>query len=125
MSRDIFDRLFDAVIEHGTYFTQRSDCTGKKGLSPFQKITAAMRMLAYGVCADSVDDKIGIAESTALECLDHFCDAVIACFSQTYMREPTDEDMKRMLGRSERRGFPGMLGSLDCSKWKWKNFPTA
>ena len=52
VSRDIFDRLFDAVIEQDTCFTQRSDCTGKKGLSPFQKITAAIRMLAYGVCAD-------------------------------------------------------------------------
>ena len=23
-----------------------------------------------------------------------------------------------------KRGFPGMLGSLDCTDWEWKNCPT-
>lgn len=125
VSRELFDRLFNAVVDYDPYFVQRTDCTGKRGLSPFQKITAAMRMLAYGVSADSVDDKIGIAESTTLKCLEHYCDAVIACFSETYLRAPTDEDMKHILSRSERRGFPGMMGSIDCTKWRWKNCPTA
>jgi len=41
------------------------------------------------------------------------------------MRSPTDEDLRKILVRSERRGFPGMMRSIDCCKWLWKNCPTA
>ena len=38
---------------------------------------------------------------------------------------PTEEDIKRLLSENAQRGFPGMLGPIDCMKWKWKNCPTA
>ena len=125
VSRRIFDRIFDDVVESDPYFQQKRDCTGKLGLSPYQKITASLRMLVYGVSADSIDDKIGIAESTTLQSMERFCDAIKTCFGREYMRAPSDEDMKRIMIQSAARGFPGMLGSIDCSKWKWSNCPTA
>ena len=33
--------------------------------------------------------------------------------------------LTRLLNIGQQRGFPGMLGSLDCMHWKWKNCPTA
>jgi hypothetical protein len=32
--------------------------------------------------------------------------------------------MARLLDVGKERGFPGMLGSLDCMHWTWKNCPT-
>ena len=32
--------------------------------------------------------------------------------------------MKRLLEENAARGFPGMVGSLDCMKWTWKNCPS-
>jgi hypothetical protein len=37
------------------------------------------------------------------------------------LRSPNPEDIARLLAIGESRGFPGMLGSIDCMHWKWKN----
>ncbi|KAG6468061.1 hypothetical protein ZIOFF_072627 [Zingiber officinale] len=43
-----------------------------------------------------------------------------------YMRRSNADDVQRLLQmHDERHGFPGMLGSLDCMHWKWKNCPVA
>uniref|UniRef100_A0A0D3AXL0 Uncharacterized protein n=1 Tax=Brassica oleracea var. oleracea TaxID=109376 RepID=A0A0D3AXL0_BRAOL len=44
---------------------------------------------------------------------------------QLYIRSPTTEDVSILLTIGQQRGFPGMLGSLNCMHWKWKNCPTA
>ena len=41
------------------------------------------------------------------------------------MHAPTVDDVQRLLQVNESRGFPGMLGSIDCMHWRWKNCPTA
>ena len=39
-----------------------------------------MRMLAYGVSSDAIDDYVRIGESTAIECLYEFVEDVILLF---------------------------------------------
>ncbi|CAL5412461.1 unnamed protein product [Camellia sinensis] len=46
------------------------------GLSSLQKITAALKMLAYGVAADFMDEYLRIGESTAMKSLKKFVKAV-------------------------------------------------
>ena len=101
------------------------DALGNLSLSSIQKVTAAIRQLAYGMAADSVDEYVRIGESTALECLKRFCSAICEIFETEYLREPNETDVKRLLEMNEARGWPGMLGSLDCMHWEWKNCPTA
>lgn len=98
---------------------------GKVGLSPIQKCTAAIRQLAYGTSGDAQDEYVRIGESTALESLTRFCQGVIYAFEDEYMRQPTNVDVARLAAVGSERGFPGMLGSLDCMHWKWKNCPKA
>ncbi|XP_020272136.1 uncharacterized protein LOC109847311 [Asparagus officinalis] len=110
---------------HDSYFVQKRDAAGKIGLSSLQKVTAAMRMLAYGVSADSVDDYVRIGESTAIESLGRFAKTIVKIFGDEYLRSPTDEDTARLLAIGKQRGFPGMLGSIDYMHWRWKNCPVA
>ncbi|KAK2659608.1 hypothetical protein Ddye_006141 [Dipteronia dyeriana] len=53
------------------------------------------------------------------------CSAIIDIFGEEYLRTLTKEDIMRMLEENAMRGFPRMLGSLDCMHWKWENCPTA
>ena len=88
-------------------------------------MTAALRMLAYEVTADFMDEYVRIAESTTMMSLKNFVAAVVAIFSEEYLRSPNNEAIARLLAHSQNRGFPSMLGSLDCMHWKWKNCLTA
>ena len=125
MRKQVFLRIVGELSSSDNYFTQRVDASNKEGVSPLAKCTTAMRMLAYGVAADAVDEFIKIGGTRALECLRRFCKGIIQLYEQEYLRAPTQEDLQRILQVSEMRGFPGMIGSIDCMHWEWKNCPTA
>jgi hypothetical protein len=82
-------------------------------------------MLAYGTPADALDEYLKIGRSTALECLDKFAQGVIQVFGGDYLRRPTQQDVEHLLQVNESRGFPGMLGSIDCMHWRWEKCPLA
>jgi hypothetical protein len=113
----------NAVEVHDDYFVQKRDAANVLGASCFQKVTAAFRMLTYGVSADSTDEYCRIAESTAIESLRHFVTAVVEIFQDEYLRSPNEADIARLLKLGQQKGFPGMLGSIDCMHWTWKNCP--
>jgi hypothetical protein len=123
MARPLFLKIAEAVEQHDEYFQQRPDACGKMGLRPIVKITAALRMLAYGGAADCNDEYLQLSETTSLQSMDRFCDAIVAIYSAEYLRHPTVADLTRLLTVGAKRGFPGMLGSLDCMHWTWKNCP--
>lgn len=125
MNKPLFMRIVDALSAEIPYFQQRRDATGRFGHSPLQKATAAIRMMAYGCAADAVDEYLRLGETTALLCLEHFVEGIITLFGEEYLRKPTPEDLQRLLDIGEIRGFPGMIGSIDCMHWEWKNCPTA
>ncbi|KAL1338400.1 hypothetical protein AAHE18_10G208300 [Arachis hypogaea] len=106
----VFLRIVDALLNVYPYFQQRIDAAGRRGLSPLQKCTAAIWMLAYGVAADAVDDYVCIDESTTIKCLEKFVEVVISAFEDEYLRKPNPNDVRRLLQMAEGRGFLGMLG---------------
>lgn len=95
------------------------------GLSSEQKVTAALRILAYGVAADAIDEYVRCAETTATQILHRFCAAIVKTYQAVYLRSPNEQDLERILAVNEKRGFPGLVGSLDCMHWAWKNCPKA
>ncbi|XP_021761791.1 uncharacterized protein LOC110726627 [Chenopodium quinoa] len=115
MRKHVFERLLNAVTQHDPWFQQRRDAAGRLGLSPLQKCTAAVRQLAYRCASDACDEYVRISEATSRLALQKFTEGVINLFGDQYLRRPNIVDMERLLRIGEERGFPGMIGSIDCS----------
>lgn len=126
MRRPLFMRICQALAARHPYFQQLPDATGRLGLHPIQKCTVALRQLAYGGSSDQFDEYLRIADSTGRECLKKFCEGIVAAFGDEYLRRPTQSDVARLIRMHEaKHGFPGMLGSIDCMHWAWRNCPAA
>jgi hypothetical protein len=123
MRRPLFLKIVEALSGWSEYFTQRPDALNRPGFSPIHKCTVAMRQLAYGGSADQHDEYLKIGESTGVECLKKFVQGIIEVYGEEYLRRPTVEDLERLLKESERRGFPGKVGSIDCMHWPWEKCP--
>ncbi|XP_048613495.1 uncharacterized protein LOC111213889 [Brassica napus] len=125
MNKGLFIRIVDGLEQFFPFFQQRKDATGRWGSYCTTKMYGSNSSIAYGNSADTVDEYLRLGESTALSCLHHFTDGIIQLFGDEYLRLPTTEDLQRLLDMGEKRGFPGMVGSIDCMHWEWKNCPTA
>ncbi|KAB2632068.1 nuclease HARBI1 [Pyrus ussuriensis x Pyrus communis] len=123
MERHLFNKIMIAVCNHDSYFVQKKDAFGAMGLLPEQKITATLRMLAYGASADQVDEITRMGQSTILESLMRFCGAIESIYTAEHLRKPTHMDLEWLLKKAEMRGFPGMIGSIDCMHWTLTSRP--
>lgn len=97
MHRLLFCCILSTVEDYDPYFVQTRNCAGTLGLSSLQKITATFRMLAYGVSANYVDEYVQIREATELESLKKFVQAVVAIYSNKYLRSLNIDDVARLL----------------------------
>ena len=102
------------MVGYDPYFECKGDALSKLGFSSYQKWTAAILMLAYGIFGNVVDEYVRMSKSTCLLSMYSSCKAVVAVFCPEYLREPTAVDTGRLLAINAERGFPGMLGSIDC-----------
>ena len=43
-----------------------------------------------------------------------FAKVIVRVFGTEYLRAPNEDGTKKLMATNERRGWPGMLGSIDC-----------
>ncbi|XP_071740343.1 uncharacterized protein [Rutidosis leptorrhynchoides] len=116
----------DNMPEYFICFSQRVDAIGRPTFTTLQKCTSAIRQLAYVTAPDMWDEYLQMSQQTLILCLDYFCMCIITLYKREYMRSPNAHDVARLyIAHEERHGFRGMLGSIDCMHWEWKNCPVA
>jgi hypothetical protein len=125
MSSELLKKIVERMKCIDRFFEQRRSASGELGHNTYQKVTAALRQMAYGIPADLVDDHLAMSESQSIKCVTRFAFGMVRAFGQKYLRAPNAEDTARILEQNAARGFPGMLGSIDCMYWRWKNYHAA
>jgi len=120
----MFLDICHAVSAKNDYFKRKCNAAGLPGFTTIQKVTAALRILAYGGAADRLDEYFHMGESTILESVREFTSTMIDIYGDWYLRQPNAQDVAKLLAKAEERGFPGMLGSIDCMHWEWEKCPT-
>lgn len=122
MSRILFTRIVREVTDQSSYLQQTPNCAGDLGIYPLIKITSSIRQLAYGVNPDMLDEYVQMSSSTVRACLYKFCEAIMELYGAEYLRKPTVTDVDRLYEHHHRvHGFPGLIGSIDCTYWPWEN----
>ncbi|CAL2265629.1 unnamed protein product [Prunus armeniaca] len=106
MQPHLFNKVMHNICNYDAYFVQKCDVVRVLGLLPEQKLTAVIRMLAYGSSADQIDEIARMGKSTTLEALVRFCDAVETLYIRDYLRRPIPKDLQRLLQKAKARGFP-------------------
>jgi hypothetical protein len=125
MRKALFLRMVEDVTTKNRYFVQKRSATNIKGFTPIHKCLVALRMLAYGGAADSLDDPYKMAKSTILDTLMHFVTTMIELYEKEYLRPPRPRELEVILSQNEARGFPGIIGNIDCMHWEWENCSTS
>jgi hypothetical protein len=113
MRMTLFLSIIHKLSETSLYFCERYDATGYTGLTALQKCTVVLRQLAYGMAAYTIDEYLKLGKTTTLECIEYYCSGIIECFGDEFLYRPTVIDTQHLLAKAEKRGFPGMLGSID------------
>ncbi|GKD56954.1 ALP1-like protein, partial [Tanacetum coccineum] len=120
-------KMIDNISEFGgVYFVYGYGGTGKTFL--WKTLAAAIRrkgdivlnVASSGIASllEGVEVKC-FSERTSRTALDHFCQAVMEIYGPEFLRKPTVTDIEKLYRHhEEKHGFPGMLGSLDCTNWE-------
>jgi hypothetical protein len=124
MRKSLFLKIVDDVTAANDFFKLKRDRAGRLSFSPKQKYVVAMKMLAYGSIADALDDGQRMGESTILKSLKEFVYTIISVYGPEYLRKPNAQELEHILAVNKARGFPGMIGSIDCMHWEWENCPS-
>ncbi|XP_022007205.1 uncharacterized protein LOC110906369 [Helianthus annuus] len=93
MSKRLFLKIESGMEENDSWFQEALDARGRKGVTPLQKVTSAIKQLATGNTPDENDEYLHMAERTSRECLEYFYDTVCKIYAPEFLRRPTSDDM--------------------------------
>ena len=128
MGRHLFLKIYEDIIDPMKgckYFRKEKNRAGIEGPSALMKLVAAFRQLCYGIPAHLVEEISLCRKDCARKSLIEFCQWVEVRYAAEFLGVWKEADFLRELKINEERGFPGMLGSIDCTHWTWRCCPHA
>lgn len=123
MPKSMFLDIVEKVEANRSFFHQRMNATGRKSPPARLKVAVAIELLRCGCTPARKAREYQMSENTIMSCLKEFTLAVNEVFGPAYLRHPTRDEVIDLMNENEVRGFPGMVGSIDCCHWQWDACP--
>lgn len=125
MFKDIVEESRLWVLDNGkTLGEPGADCTGVEGVPLELKILGALRMSAKGCSFDAIAELGGMSISTMHTFYHFYWDRFVTTFKERWIYYPTTAaEAADNLKVYSRLGFPGAIGSIDCTHVMWGRCP--
>jgi len=89
------------------------------------KVLACLRILGRDACCDDIEEMSEIAESTVNAVFKQFVTGCVAKLFESYVNVPVDDELQTIKETYARLGFPGCVGSMDCTHVPWAMCPVS
>lgn len=83
-------------------FCTQKDTTGLVNVNKHQKCSAVLRLIAYGISVDALDEYLKIGKSTVLEFLKQFERDAIKCYTHEFLLHPNGEETITLFQEAEK-----------------------
>lgn len=87
------------------------------------KVMVALRMIGRDTDADTASELSGIPKSTCNSILKHFCIGFVEAFYKDFVYFPEGDDLANVMDVFAKVGFPGAMGSMDVTHFRWLACP--
>ena len=95
-----------------------------RSLIPLEiKCMIGLRILGRGSCADDMEEMSEVKASTINGIFHAFIKGVANTLFKKYVTPPVGDHLKRVMNTYARLGFPGAVGSVDCTHIFWSKCP--
>lgn len=106
MRQSMFLKIARGVLQVDGNFALKRNALHQPGLSTFQKVALALRVLFYGKTTDGSDEYVQVGDSTSSLALNQFCAAVAGKFATEYLHPPVALGVDHVLDEKADRGNP-------------------
>lgn len=80
---------------HEAYFVQRNDVIRVLGMSNIQKCTIILRMLAYNIATNVIDEYYKLGKITTMGAMKQFMVTIKKIFLSTYLKQIIHKDIDK------------------------------
>jgi hypothetical protein len=84
-----------------------------------------LRILGRGSCADDMEEMSGVRESTCNAIFKKFTFGMVEHFFADTVKPPTGDRLRQVMNTYSRLGFPGAVGSIECTHILWSKCPVS
>ena len=115
--------MFLEIVEECKQYNVFGVQQRKSKISIEFKVLSCLKIMGRDLCADEIDERLNIAESTVNKFFKDFIFNYAEALYEKWVYVPQGAELDAVEAVYRRLGFPGCVGSMDCTHIVWDKCP--